>query len=161
MVSRIGRNRRIVDASVESISSGLDHIEATEHIDDSDEVMVITCEADAPSKEEFLANPPEEMIFRREGWIETRCTLLENKEQWLVYLVDLTDTSNYNVLFIFKEPCDKQRHLSERRGLHSDWQIIPIDPTRSDYGGIRYRSDVTLIFFELLGFDIYADFSDG
>jgi hypothetical protein len=161
VVSRPGRNRRIANASGEVISSGLSRVQTgpTEPSVENTEI-VITCKDDAPSKADFLANPPLKITFRYGRYHETVCTRLENKAQWVTYLLVLPDKSIYNVLFIFKEPCDKQRHLTERRLLPDPWQIIPIDVTRSGPLGIRMKCDFTLLLFELIGFDIYASFTD-
>tara|TARA_B110000495_G_C22996318_1_gene587391 strand:+ start:1265 stop:1747 length:483 start_codon:yes stop_codon:yes gene_type:complete len=160
-VSRPGRNRRIVDTSGETISSGLERIDTKlpEH-ETTDGAVVITCKGDAPSKSDFLANPPEKIIFRVDGYHETVCTRLENKEQWVTYLLDITGESIYNVLFIFKEPCIKQRRLVERRRMPGYWQIIPIDPIRSDEFGVNYNMDITLKHFALIGFNLYWNFID-
>jgi len=173
-VRRIGRNRRIVDTSGETISSGLEHIDTKlpEH-ETTDGAVVITCKGDAPRKSDFLANPPEKIIFRVDRYHETVCTRLENKEQWVTYLLDITGESIYNVLFIFKEPCIKQSQLVGRRSVHdrstesyqtklmrSYWQIIPIDPSRSDEFGINHNMDITLKHFALIGFNLYWNFID-
>ena len=155
----MGRNRRITDASENFVSSGLEFVKEKipEHLT-TDGAVVITCKDDAPRKSDFLANPPKKIIFRVDGYHETVCTRLENKEKWVTYLLDITEEPIYNVLFVFKEPCELQRHLAFRRGLERRWQIIPIDTTRSDEMGINYNMDITMKHFALIGFQLYEDF---
>jgi hypothetical protein len=160
MVNRVGRNRRIVDASGDVVSSGLSHIPPKdEPLSNTEDTMVITCKGDAPNKRAFLAHPPEEIIFRVDGYCETVCTRLEDNSEWVTYFLDITNRSIYNTLFIFKKPCEYQKHMSLQRGLPDNWQIIPNAAFRSDRFGRERRCDVTLLLFELIGFDLYEDFS--
>lgn len=158
-MTRVGRNRRITDTSKDFVSSGLEFVKEKipEHLT-TDGAVVITCKDDAPGKLHFLANPPEKIIFRVDGEKETVCTRLENKAQWVTYLLEITGVSIYNVLFIFKEPCSKQTLLVERRGMPGYWQIIPIDWNRSSELGRTYNMDITLKPFTLIGFNLYVDF---
>lgn len=157
-MSRPGRNRRIVDTSGETISSGVEYTNTIPEHETRDGAMVITCKGDAPSKYRFLANPPEKIIFRVDGYHETVCTRLENKAQWVTYLLEIPEASVYNVIFIFKEPCGKQALFVERRGMPAYWQIIPIDWHRSSELGRNYNMDITLKHFVLIGFNLYVDF---
>ena len=159
-MSRPGRNRHITSTSGETFSTGQGHTDTKipEH-ETTNEAVVITCKGDAPSKSDFLANPPKKIIFRVHGFDETVCTRLENKEQWVTYLLDITGKSIYNVLFIFKEPCDKQIRLVERMRLPGYWQIIPIDPIISDSCSFPHDGrDSAPTGFALIGFNLNCDF---
>jgi len=158
-VTRVGRNRRITNINGDFVSSRLKYAKEKipEHLT-TDGAVVITCKDDAPGKLHFLANPPEKIIFRVDGEKETVCTRLENKAQWVTYLLEIPEESIYNVLFIFKEPCRKQSLLVERRGMPAYWQIIPIDWNRSSELGRNYNMDFTLRPFTLIGFNLYVDF---